>query len=176
MSYLAERELIRDDSVTHLLGNRLVLIAGKDATARITIGPGLSLGALVADGRLAVADVEAVPAGKYARAALETLGAWPDVAERLAQSENVRAALKLVATGEAPLGIVYRTDAIAEPAVKILGTFPEFSHPPIIYPMALTIGSTNPDAASLFEYLRSAKAKSIFEAHGFRFLVPQVSN
>jgi molybdate transport system substrate-binding protein len=88
----------------------------------------------------------------------------------------VRAALKLVATGEAPLGIVYRTDAIAEPAVKVLGVFPESTHPPIVYPIALTTASTNPNAASLFAFLRSAKSRSIVEAHGFQFLAPALSN
>ena len=123
-----------------------------------------------------MADVKAVPAGRYGKAALEALGVWASVEAKVAQAENVRAALKLVAIGEASLGIVYRTDANAEPGVKVLGTFPDNTHEPIIYPVALTASSTNPDAAEFLQYLQSAKAKALFEAQGFTFLVATVSN
>ena len=111
--------------------------------------------------------IKAVPAGKYGKAALETLGVWASVEGKVAQAENVRAALKLVSTGEAPLGIVYKTDAAAEPGVKVVGTFPEDSHPPIIYPVAQTADSKNADAPAFLKCLQSAKAKELFEAQGF---------
>src|SRR5207237_543250 len=122
-----------------LLGNSLVLIAPSDNTSPVTIAPGFPIAAMLGNGRLAIADPAAVPAGRYGKAALTALGVWPEVAPRITAAENVRAALLLVARGEAPLGIVYRTDAVAEPMVKIVGTFPPDSHPAIVYPMALTI-------------------------------------
>ena len=115
-----------------------MLVAPKDSTAETTIAPNFDLAGLLGDGKLAMADVKAVPAGKYGKAALETLGVWASVESKVAQAENVRAALKLVSTGEAALGIVYKTDAVAEPGVKVIGTFPEDSHPPIVYPVGLT--------------------------------------
>ena len=140
MDYGAKKKLIKDDTRFNLLGNRLVLIAPKDSKIdNVTIGPGFNLAALAGSGRIAVGDVRAVPAGLYAKAALEKLGAWAAVEPKLAMAENVRAALVLVARGEAPLGIVYETDAKVEHGVKIVGVFPEDSHPPIIYPVALTI-------------------------------------
>jgi molybdate transport system substrate-binding protein len=153
-----------------------VLIAPKNSKADATIGPNFALAEIVGDGRLAMADVKAVPAGRYGKTALEALGVWAAVAGRVVQTENVRAALKLVATGEASLGIVYRTDANAEPGVKVLGTFPENADEPIVYPAALAASSTNPEAAELLQYLQSARAKPIFEKHGFTFLVATVSN
>ena len=122
------------------------------------------------DGRLAMADVKAVPAGKYGKAALESLGLWDSVKDKIAQAENVRAALKLVATGEAPLGIVYRTDALAEPSVKVLAVFPENSHPPIIYPVARVTASTHPSADDFIAFLASPEAGAIFTAQGFTLL------
>jgi molybdate transport system substrate-binding protein len=170
MGYLAERNLIDTASVTQLLGNDIVLIAPKDSPATAAITPGFPLATLLGEGRLAMAEVKSVPAGRYGKAALETLGVWDHVASRLAQAENVRAALKLVATGEAPLGIVYRTDAAAEPAVKILDTFPAGSHPPIIYPVAVTAAAKTPGAAALLAFLKSPAAQDIFKAQGFRLL------
>ena len=120
--------------------------------------------------RLAMGDPASVPAGKYGKAALETLGVWASVAAKVAPAENVRAALRLVARGETPLGIVYRTDAAAEPGVKIVATFPADTHPPIIYPIALLAGSTNPDAAAYLAYLEGAKARPLFEKQGFTVL------
>lgn len=176
MDYLQERKLIATDSRGNLLGNSLVLVAAKDggaATSEVAIGPGFDLaGLLGADGRLAVGEVRSVPAGKYAKAALEKLGAWSGVEGRLAQAESVRAALALVSRGEAPLGIVYRTDAAADPNVTIVGTFPEDSHPAIIYPAAVTAEPSDAAAAQAFlAWLRTAPAaKAAFEKQGFTFI------
>jgi molybdate transport system substrate-binding protein len=170
MDYLEQRKLIAPASRLNLLGNVLVLIAPSDSPAQVTVAAGFPLAALIGDGRLAMADPAAVPAGRYGRAALTTLGVWDAVAGRVAAAETVRAALLLVARGEAPLGIVYQTDAAVEPGVKIVGTFPPDSHPPIIYPMALTATSTNPDAPALAAYLRGPAARARFEAQGFTVL------
>jgi molybdate transport system substrate-binding protein len=168
MDYLEARSLVRSGTRSDLLGNGIVLVAPASGTLDLAIGPSFELArALGADGRLAIADPGSVPAGKYAKAALETLGAWQSVRHRLAPAENVRAALLLVARGEAPLGIVYRTDVAAERKVKVIGTFPPETHPPITYPVAITAGSTNPDAASYLAYLRSAAARPAFEKQGF---------
>jgi molybdate transport system substrate-binding protein len=172
MNYLAGKTLIKADTRTNLLGNRIVLVAPKDKAQPIEIKAGLDLAKVLGDGRLAMANVDAVPAGKYGKAALEELGAWASVANRIAQAENVRAALVLVSRGEAPAGIVYQTDAAADPSVAIISTFPENSHPPIVYPIALTANATHPDAASFLAYIRSAKAKPVFEAQGFTVLSP----
>jgi molybdate transport system substrate-binding protein len=170
MNYGAERDLIRKDSRVDLLGNELVLIAPAESpTGTVTIDPNFDLAALVGNGRIVTADVRSVPAGKYAKAALEKLGLWQSVAPKLAMAENVRAALTLVARGEAVLGIVYLTDAKVEPRVKVIGTFPANSHPPIVYPAALT-PSAGAEAERYLAFLRSASAKSIFESFGFVFL------
>ncbi|AWC25328.1 Molybdate-binding periplasmic protein precursor [Aminobacter sp. MSH1] len=176
MKYLADKKLIKDDSDVKLLGNRIVLVAPKDTGAKAEIAPNFELAALLGDGRLAMGDVKAVPAGKYGKAALEKLGVWSSVEGKIAQAENVRAALKLVSTGEAPLGIVYQTDATAEPGVKVVGVFPEDSHPPIVYPVGVTADSKSADAAAYVKYLQSAKAKELFEAQGFTMLAPVASN
>ncbi len=170
MDYLAERNLIQPETRTDLLGNRIVLIAPNDTTVEAKIAPGFDLAGLLGDERLAIADPAAVPAGKYAKAALESLGVWAAVEDKLAPTENVRAALALVAKGEAPLGIVYRTDAAAEPGVRVVDTFPEATHPPIIYPVALMAASSNPDAADFLDYLKSPAAKAVFEQLGFTVL------
>jgi molybdate transport system substrate-binding protein len=167
MDYLQQRNLIKTDTRSNLLGNRIVLIAAKDARMTAIIAPGFDLAGLLGTGRLAMADTAAVPAGKYGKAALEALGVWKSVQDKIAQTENVRAALLLVSRGEAPLGIVYQTDAAADPNVKIMATFPENTHPAILYPAALTAGSKNADAASLLTYLKSAKAKPLFDKQGF---------
>lgn len=171
MAYVAEKKLIKPESRANLLGNRLVLIAPKDRAQPVEIKRGFDLAKLLGEGRLALANVEAVPAGKYGKAALEALGAWAGVAGKTAQAENVRAALLLVSRGEAPLGIVYQTDAAADPNVAIVATFPEDTHPPIVYPIALTTTAT-PDAAALLAFIRSPQAKAVFEAHGFTVLSP----
>jgi molybdate transport system substrate-binding protein len=172
MDYGQHKGLIRPDSRFNLLGNRLVLIVPKDANVSANIQPGFDLAALLKGGRLAMANVGAVPAGKYGKAALETLGAWDGVKDKIAQTENVRAALVLVARGGAPLGIVYQTDAASDLTVKIVGTFPENTHPPIIYPIALTKETTNPEAQAFLNYLRSPVARAAFERQGFTVLAP----
>lgn len=172
MNKLSEAKLITDGSVVKLLGNEIVLVAPADSKADIKIDKGFDLGAAVGDGKLAMADVKAVPAGKYGKAALESLGAWAGVEGKVAMAENVRAALKLVSTGEAPLGIVYATDAKAEPGVKVLGVFPASSHPEIVYPVGVVAASKNADAAAFVAYLQGAKAQGIFKDQGFTVLVP----
>jgi molybdate transport system substrate-binding protein len=175
MDYAAQKKLIKDDTRVNLLGNKLVLIAPKDSKLdQVAVGPGFDLARLAGDGRIAVADVRAVPAGKYAKAALEKLGAWNAAAPKLAMAENVRAALLLVGRGEAPVGIVYETDAKVEPNVKIIGYFSEDSHPPIIYPVALT-ANAKPEAARYLAFMRSNTAKMIFETYGFTFLIKPTS-
>lgn len=173
MDYLDQRGLVAKETRANLLRNALVLVAAKDSpVGAVEMGQGLDLaGLLGADGRLAMGEVKSVPAGKYGQAALEKLGAWPAVQGRLAQAENVRAALALVSRGEAPLGIVYRTDAAADPTVRVVGTFPEDSHPPIIYPAAVTTaGKDSAGAAAFLGYLRSTAAKAAFERQGFTVL------
>jgi molybdate transport system substrate-binding protein len=170
MDYLAKKDLIQPDTRVDLLGNRLVLVAPRDSTAKVEIGPKLDLTAALGDGRLAMANVDSVPAGKYGKAALQRLGAWDGVKDKLAQAENVRAALQLVARGEAPLGIVYQTDVASDPKLKVLATFPEDSHPPIIYPIAILKSSSNPAAKSFFEFMRGGDAKGAFDKQGFSVL------
>jgi len=170
MDYGTQRKLINDASRVNLLGNQLVLVASKDATIEnVEIGPGFDLAKLAGSGRIVTADIRAVPAGRYAKAALEKLGAWTAVQQKIAMVENVRAALLLVARGEAVLGIVYETDAAVEPAVKVVGRFPPDSHPPIVYPVALTTDA-KPEAAQYLAILRSREAKAVFEKYGFTFL------
>ncbi len=170
MDYLEKRGLLQRDSRRDLLGNALVLIAPRDSTVRLHIAPGFNLAAALGDGRLATGDPDSVPVGRYARAALMRLGVWPQVSARLVAAENVRAALEYVARGEAPLGIVYRTDAQAESRVRVVGIFPEDTHPPIIYPVALTAGAS-PLAARYAAFLGSSEAaQPIFARYGFVLL------
>jgi molybdate transport system substrate-binding protein len=159
MDTLDKAGLLRPGTRADLLGNRLVLIAAR--------GSGVRSLAELGDGRLALADPEAVPAGRYARGALERLGQWPALAGRLAPTENVRAALVLVERGEAPLGIVYATDARASDKVEVVQTYPEDSHPPIRYPIAILAASHNADAAALRAFLAAPESKRIFARHGF---------
>jgi molybdate transport system substrate-binding protein len=170
MDYGATHNLIKNDTRENLLGNRLVLIAPKDSKiGNVTIAPGFDLAALAGNGRIATGDVRAVPAGLYAKAALEKLGIWSSVESKIAMADNVRAALVLVARGEAPLGIVYETDAKIDPSVKVIGVFPDDSHPPIIYPVAMT-KDAKPDAAQYLAFLTTPEAKAVFERYGFRVL------
>ena len=175
MDYLARKDLIRPETRVSLLANSIVLIAPQDSKAAVTMGPGLDLAAALGQGRLAMGNVEAVPAGKYGKAALEKLGGWTGVKDKVAQAESVRAALLLVSRGEAPLGIVYATDAAADANVRIVATFPADSHPPIVYPVALTKDSASPDAAGLLAYLRGPVAKAAFEKQGFTVLNRQAT-
>jgi len=172
MDYAAQKNLIKPETRSNLLGNRIVLIAPKDTAQSVDIKPGFDLAKVLGDGRLSMANVDSVPAGKYGKAALGKLGVWSSVSNRIAQAENVRAALLLVSRGETPAGIVYQTDAAADHNVKIIGTFPENTHPPIIYPIALTASATHPDAEAFLAYIKSAKAKPLFEAQGFTVLNP----
>ncbi len=167
MDWLQERNLIKATTRETLLGNSLVLIAPADAAVSLKIAPAVDLGAAIGNTRLSVTEIKSTPAGRYTKAALENLGMWAKVKNRLAQSDTVRAALALVARGEARLGVVYATDARAEPRVKTLDTFPASSHPPILYPIALTASSNNPEAAAFAAYLKSPVASQRFTEQGF---------
>jgi molybdate transport system substrate-binding protein len=170
MDYVQDKKAIKPDTRVNLLGNKLVLIAPKDSRiGNVTIGQGFDLAKLAGDGRIATGDVKAVPVGLYAKAALEKLGAWAAAEPKFAMADNVRAALLLVERGEAALGIVYETDAKVEPGVKIIGAFPEGSHPPVTYPVAAT-ATAKPDVAGYLAFLRSPAAKQIFEKYGFTVL------
>jgi molybdate transport system substrate-binding protein len=162
--------LIEAGSRFDLLGNTLVLVAfGADAEP-VAIGPGLDLASLIGDGRLAMALLDSVPAGIYGKAALESLGLWDGIERQVAQADNVRAALAFVATGEAPYGIVYATDAAAADTVTIVGTFPPDTHPPIVYPVADLANRDTPAEAAFLDYLRGPAARAIFERQGFTVL------
>ena len=167
MDHAAGKDLIRPESRFDLVGNALVLVAPAPARETIDLVPGVALAAAIGDGKLATGTVASVPAGRYAKATLEALGIWKDVEAKIAGTDNVRAALGLVARGEAKYGIVYATDAVAEPGVAVVGTFPAGSHPPIVYPVAITKESTNPDAAAYVAFLRGPEATKIFVGQGF---------
>ena len=167
MDYLAQRKLIRAETRSDLVGNRLVVVAPKGSGLRVNVEAGFPLRSLLGSGRLAMANTDAVPAGKYGKAALASLGLWEQVKDRIAQAENVRAALVLVSRGELPLGIVYQSDAISDPAVELVGTFPSSTHPAIIYPVAITTDTTSPDANAFIEELKSPRSRAIFEKQGF---------
>jgi molybdate transport system substrate-binding protein len=166
MDYLQQRGLLRPGSRHDVAGNSLVLIAPADSSLRVRIAPGFDLARLLGGGRLAVADPDSVPAGIYAREALRKLGVWNGVVARLVRAENVRAALAYVARADAPLGIVYRTDALVEPRVRVVGVFPAASHPPIVYPVALT-RRADQAAARYLAFITSADAQPIFRKWGF---------
>jgi len=171
MDYAISKKTINEPTRVNLLGNSLLLIAPKNSKiSEVNIAPGFDLAKLAGDGRIATGDVQSVPVGKYAKAALEKLGAWQAAEPKFAMAENVRAALTLVARGEAALGIVYSTDAKIEPGVKVVATFPADSHPPIIYPVAATV-TAKPETTEYLAFLRSTAAKNIFEKYGFKFLV-----
>ena len=176
MDYAAEHKLIDPNTRVNLLGNKLVLIAPADSKlSNVTIAEGFDLAKLAGDSRIAVADVKAVPAGLYAKAALEKLGAWAAAEPKLAQAENVRATLAFVARGETPVGIVYETDAKIEPKVKKIGVFPDSSYPPVTYPVAATSSTKKPAVGHYFNFLRSSAARSVFERYGFSYLIKPVS-
>jgi molybdate transport system substrate-binding protein len=167
IDYLDKRNLLRPGTRIDLLRNRLVLIAPADTRASLPIAPGFALGAALGTGKLAMANPDSVPAGKYGKAALTALGVWTSVESRIARTDNVRAALVLVARGEAPFGIVYATDAIAEPKVRVVGTFPDNTHPPIVYPIAIVAASRSPSAQRFVDNLGSPAARAIWARHGF---------
>ncbi len=170
MDYLTAKKLINEATRKSLLSNSIVLVTSKDNVERVDIKKGLDLAGLLGDGRLAMGAIDSVPAGKYGKAALETLGIWSSVESKIAGAENVRAALLLVSRGEAPYGIVYKTDAVTDKEVAIAGTFPDDSHRPIVYPIAMLADSKNTDAVSLLDYIKSDKAVPLFEKHGFTTL------
>lgn len=167
MDYVAAKRLIRPNTRSPFLSNSLVLIAPSDSRVRLTIARNFPLVRALGDGRLAMADPNAVPAGKYGKDALTHLGVWPSVAGRVAAAENVRAALALVERGAAPLGIVYATDARASTRVKVVGAFPANSHAPITYPLALLSRSSHPDAEAFRRFLLSPQGRAIFARRGF---------
>jgi molybdate transport system substrate-binding protein len=167
MDALEDSGDLRAGTRRDILGNRLVLIAHGRDVAPVEIDETLDLAAMLGDGRLSMALTQAVPAGIYGRAALDYLGLWQGVAPLVAQSDNVRAALAFVALGEAPLGIVYATDAVASDDVSVIGTFPAHSHPPITYPAAITAQSASTGAAAFLDYLTSDPARAIWAGYGF---------
>lgn len=169
MDEVARADLLAPGTRRDILGNRLVLI-GPPGAAPLNIGPGLDLPGLLGDGKLAMALVDAVPAGQYGRAALEHLGLWAEVAPQVAQADNVRAALALVSLGEAPYGIVYATDAAADPGVSIVGQFPAESHPPIIYPAALLASASDEADRAFFDTIQSGAGDAAFARQGFTIL------
>ena len=167
MDYLVQRGLIVPGTRAAFLSNRLVIVARADSRVRFAVRPGFALATALAGGRLALADPDAVPAGRYAREALTALKVWPSVQGSLARAENVRAALALVARGAAPLGIVYATDARAEPAVRVAGWIPAAAHTPITYPVARLVAATHPDAEAFRRFLVSDEGKAVFRCFGF---------
>ncbi|MET0179092.1 MAG: molybdate ABC transporter substrate-binding protein [Novosphingobium sp.] len=167
MDHVERLRLVKTGTRVGLLGNRLVLIAPAASRLRLAVRPGFPLARALGDGRLALADPAAVPAGRYARAALTSLGVWDSVAGKLAPAENVRAALAFVERGEAPLGIVYETDARASVKVRVVGRFPAATHPPIVYPVALLRRSRNPEAEAFRRFLVAPAGRSVFRRFGF---------
>jgi len=172
MAYVAEKNLIKPETRTNLLGNSLVIVAPQDAPLTALAWTPEAVTKALGTGRIAIADIKSVPAGLYAKTALEKLGLWAAVEDHLAQTENVRAALVFVARGEVPLGIVYATDAQVEPKVKVVAHFPTDSHAPIIYPFAVTTAAKNDGAERFLAFLRGPIARTIFEKAGFPVLVP----
>lgn len=166
MDYLDRKGLVAPGTRRNLLGNRLVLIAPAKHPLKLQPAPGFPISGILENNRIALADPRSVPAGRYAKAALEKLGVWDEVAPRVAAAENVRAALALVARGETPLGVVYQTDAAADSRVMVAGVFPADSHPPIVYPIAALHGA-KAGAAELLEFIEGEQARRIFEKHGF---------
>ncbi len=167
MDYLAERKLIVADSRRDLLGNRLVLIAPADSMLTIDLAAGAPLAQSLGDGKLAMADPDSVPAGRYGKAALEALNLWSSVQPAVVRAKDVRAALAFVQRGEAAAGIVYATDALLSKKVRIVDEFPESSHPKIVYPIALIAGQDDAAARAFYDYLVGPKARGVFQDYGF---------
>ncbi|MGB8900875.1 MAG: molybdate ABC transporter substrate-binding protein [Methylocella sp.] len=170
MDYLEKSKLIRAGTRRNLFGNKLVLIEPSDADVKLEIAKGFDLAGAAGDGKIAVCAIDSCPGGIYAKEALESLGVFAGVEPKLAQADNVRNALTLVSRGEAKFGIVYATDAKADPKVKVVGTFPASSHSKIVYPVALIAASANRDAAFFLAYLTSQAATKIFTGQGFEIL------
>lgn len=167
MDYLEEKKLIESATRLNLLGNRLVLIAPRENGVSIDIKPGFDLAGVLGDNRLAMGDPAHVPVGIYGRAALEKLGVWEKIKNQIARAGDVRSALVLVERGESPLGVVYATDAAVSEKVRVVGIFPENTHPPISYPVAMVAGNQSRVAAAFFNFLKSSEAKAVFKKYGF---------
>jgi molybdate transport system substrate-binding protein len=168
VDYVEQRSLVVPGSRANLLRNELVLIAPAKSAKALKIGPGFALAAAIGDGKLAMANPDAVPAGKYGKASLTALGVWDSVEPKVARAENVRAALALVARGEAPFGIVYRTDALAEKDVRIVDTFPAATHPAIVYPLVVLKAAKGQPARDFARFLAAPEARATWERFGFR--------
>ena len=170
MKYLTDKSLIATESIRRPIGNDLVLVAPADSNATVTIAPNFDLLGALNGGRLSMGDPKGVPAGTYGKQALTNLGVWAKVEAQTAPAENVRAALALVQRGEAPLGIVYATDARSANGVKVVVTFPDDSHDPIVYPMGIVAGHDRPEVKAFFDFLTSAQGKALFKSYGFKTL------
>lgn len=170
MDYLGQKNLIQPATRADLLGNTLVVVAPKSSRLEKLPFSAQAFVAAIGAGKIATGDVASVPVGKYAKAALERLGLWAVTEPNFAFTDNVRAALMFVARDEAPLGVVYLTDARSEPNVKIVATFPAGSHPPIVYPIALTAAAKGEGPAKLLEFLKGQLAKTLFQEQGFAVL------
>ena len=170
MNDVQKNNAIKPETRANFFGNVLVLVEPADSTKTVDIMPGFPLATMIGDGKLAMANPDSVPAGKYGKAALQKLGVWDAVEKKIASAEDVRAALLFVSRKEAPFGIVSQTDTAADKGVKIAGVFPADTYPPIIYPAALTASSKNPEAAKFLAYLHSDAAKPFFEKQGFSVL------
>jgi molybdate transport system substrate-binding protein len=162
-----KKQLIKPGTVTDLVGNQLVLIAGKGKAPLVTTTSQLQLVRLIGTGPIAMCDPDSHPAGRMAKASLASLGLWDTIAPKVARAENPLLAVKMVAHGDAPYAIVFTTDAMTDPGVDIVATFPDGSHPPIRYPVAILTKSTNPAAAQLLDYLKSSPATRVFERFGY---------
>jgi len=168
MDYAERRSLLRAGTRVNLLSNALVLIAPAASKSTLRIAPNFALADALGQGKLAMANPDSVPAGKYGKSALQAMGVWADIEHKVARAENVRAALALVSRGEAPFGIVYATDAWADTGVRIVDGFPPSSHPPIVYPAAIVASSKSPQATALLDYLKSPSSRAVWEKYGFR--------
>ncbi len=170
MDYLAEQNLIAPETRRNLLSNRLVLVAHGPGATPVELGPDLDLSGLLGDSHLSMGLVNAVPVGIYGKAALEHLGLWEQIKTKVAQTDNTRAALALVSLGEAEFGVVYATDAMADPNVSVVANFPNGSHPPILYPIAAIAGRANAETLQLLDFLRNSDVTEIFIRHGFTMI------
>jgi molybdate transport system substrate-binding protein len=176
MDYLDGRGVMKSATIVTLLGNRLVLVAPARSEVAIEIAPGFDLAGLLGDSRLVMPDLETLPAGRYGKQALRALGVWDHVAEQVTQTESMHAATTLVAAGEAALGIVYLTEAVADPGLRIVDTFPAETHAPIVYKAGETAEAADGDAASFLAFLQTHTAAGLFEAKGFTVLAPVREN
>lgn len=167
MKHVVDKKMVKVETQRALATNLLVIIAPADSKVALTPGPNFGIAAALGDGRLSLADPEAVPAGRYAREALTHFGVWDQVANRIARAENVRDAMAFVARSAAPLGIVYSTDAKVEPKVRIVAAFPEGSHPPVVYPMAVTANAKSPRAQAFLDFLMTSESQTTLADAGF---------